>query len=117
MELTGKQVLDWHKANTAVAPALMDAVAQTLEVPVGALRGAAPRNGDVGVEEYLDDVLIELYLREWAADIGQDLAQVRGRAQQTLASLSFRNRDSISRDDVLGILRAVRSIDPDGSST
>jgi hypothetical protein len=116
-DLTGKQVLDWHKQNTAVAPALMNAIAQTLEVPVRALRGTAPRYGDAGAEDYLDDAVIESYLGEWARDIGQDLEEVRERAQQTLASLNFRNRDSISRDDVLRILRAVRSIDPDGSST
>ena len=113
-DLTGKEVLDWHKSNTSVAPALMEAIAQTLEVPVRALRGRTPRYSDAGAEDYLDDVVIERYLHEWAAEIGQDVQEVRERAQQTLVSLNFRNRDSISRDDVLRILRALRRIDPDG---
>lgn len=114
-DLTGKEVLDWHKHNTSVAPALMTAIAQALEVPVRSLRGRMPRYSDAGA--YLDDVRIERYLREWALEVGQDPTQLRQRAEKTLVSLNFRNRTSISADDVLRILHAVRRIDPDGSNT
>ena len=116
-DVSGQQILAWHKANTTVPPALMTAIAQTLSVSVVSLRGAASRSTfDAAATDYLDDVVIEAYLRDWAADLGQEPTQVRKRAHQTLASLNFRNRSEISRDDVLGLLRAIRSIDPDGSN-
>lgn len=120
-DLTGKEVLGWHKSNTSIPPALMTAIAQTLEVPVRALRGRVPRysaaGAGAGAEDYFDDVRVERYLREWAHEVGQDPKQIRKRAEQTLVSLNFRNRSSITADDVLRILRAVRRIDPNGSNT
>ncbi len=116
-DVNARQVLAWHSTNMTVAPALMNAIAETLDVPVRALRGAAPRYSSAGVDDFLDDAIIEEYLSDWAAEEGQDLTGVRERAQQTLASLNFRNQDDISRDDVLAILRALRRIDPDGTSS
>ena len=115
-EVDAPQVLAWHSANTTVAPALIRAIAETLDVPVRTLIGAPSRHGATEAGDFLDDAIIERYLNDWAAEIGQDLTGVRDRAQRTLASLNFRNRDDISRDDVLAILRALRRIDPDGAT-
>lgn len=117
-DLEGQQILAWHKRNTVVPPALMSAIADTLGVPTASLRGApeTQQTSDVGAIDYLDDALIERYLRDWAADVGEDLTQLRELTQQTLASLNFRNRKEITRDDVLGILRAIRSINSDDSN-
>lgn len=115
-DVNAPQVLAWHSTNTTVAPALIKAIAETLDLPASALRGAAPRYSTPGAGDFLDDAIVESYLSDWAAEIGQDPAGVRDRAQRTLASLNFRNRDDISHDDVLAILRALRRIDPDGIS-
>lgn len=111
------QVLGWHTTDTALAPALMEAIAETLDVPVRTLRGAPPRYSAASAGGFLEDATIEAYLSDWAAEIGQDPADVRERAQRTLASLNFRNQSDISRDDVLAILRALRRIDSGDAST
>ena len=115
-EVNASQVLAWHSGNTTLAPALIKAIAETLDAPVRTLIGAPPRHSATDVGDFLDDAIIESYLDDWAAEIGQDLTGVRERAQRTLASLNFRNRDDISRDDVLAILRALRRIDPGGTT-
>ena len=116
-DVSASQVLDWHSNNTTLAPALMNAIAETLHVPVQALRGAPPRYSTSVAGDFLDDAIIASFLSDWAAETGQDPAGMRERAQRTLASLNFRNQDSISRDDVLAILRALRRIDPGGTGS
>lgn len=114
-DIDARQVLAWHSADTSLAPALINAIAETLDVPVRALRGAAPRSA--GTDDFLNDAIIEKYLNDWAIEEGEDMSDVLERARRTLASLNFRNQDDISRDDVLAILRALRRIDPGGISS
>lgn len=116
-DVTAPQVLAWHSTNTTLAPALMNAIAETLHVPVQTLRGTPPRYSTADPRDFLDDATIAGFLSDWATEIGQDPASVRERAQRTLASLNFRNQESISRNDVLAILRALRRIDPGGTGT
>lgn len=115
-DVNAPQVLAWHSTNTTLAPALINAIAETLDVPVRTLRGAPPRYSAASAGDFFNDAVIESYLSDWAAETGQDLTGVRERAQRTLASLNFRNGDKISRDDVLAILRVLRRIDPGGGT-
>ncbi len=111
-DVSATEVLRWHSADTQLAPALLNALAETLDVPVRSLRGKRARTSALSLGAFLDDAIIANYLAEWAHETGEDPAGVREHAQRTLASLSFRNQATVSRDDVLAILRALRRIDP-----
>lgn len=114
-DVTVEEVFNWHRADTQLAPALMKAIAATLDVPLRSLRGAAVGKRGTTLEAVLDDATIAAYLAEWATDTGEDPSDVRDRARRTLASASYRNQADISRTEILAILRALRRIDPGGA--
>lgn len=115
-DVTVEEVFGWHRTDTKVAPALMKAIAETLDVPVRSLRGAAVGKIDISLSVVLDDEAIANYLIEWATETGEKPAEVRDRVKRTLASATYRNHADISRDEVLAILRALRRIDPGGAN-
>lgn len=115
-DVRATEVLRWHSADSELAPALLNAVAETLAVQVDALRGSRVRDKALDLSIFFDDATIASFLAEWAYETGKDPGGVREHARHTLASLNFRNQATVSRDDVLAILRALRRFGPGDAS-
>lgn len=116
-DVTVEEAFRWHSTDTNIAPALMKAIAETLNVSLRSLRGKRVGKDNTNLGAVLDDATIASYLAEWANETGEGPADVRDRVKRTLASASYRNRSDISREEVLTILRALRRIDPGGASS
>ncbi len=67
----------------------------------------SPRLADL-----LDDAVIAAFIDDWAQQTSRSIDDVRVEAARTLASLNYRNENSATRQDLLAVLRALRSMDP-----
>jgi transcriptional regulator with XRE-family HTH domain len=106
------QVFRWQRGDTTMTPALLTALADILATSPDSLRPHPAGRKAPRVADLLDDAVIAAFVREWAQQTDRAPSDVRAEASRTLVSLNYRNESSASRDGVLAVLRALRSLDP-----
>lgn len=102
-----QEAFQWEQNFTALAPALIDAIADELRVDRETLlKPSRPQSS----EDLFDDARIRAYLSAWADDVGVPADLIRDRTSRMLATAAFRNKSSGSVDDLLTVLRTLREI-------
>lgn len=109
--ITVSRVLHWQHGNTELAPALIQAIAETLAASPANLRVRPRAVQPSSASALLEDEVIAAFLTDWARQAGVSTDDIRSRARRTLASLNYRNEAEANRADVLAVLRALRRLD------
>lgn len=98
------QAFRWERTSTPLAPAMVEAIAQVVEVDVARLLGTVATVADV----FTDDA-VQQALAEWASEVGWSVGELTSRVRTTLAGAAQRNAGQPSVDAILAILTQLRS--------
>ncbi|GAA1292184.1 helix-turn-helix domain-containing protein [Saccharothrix xinjiangensis] len=107
-EVTIQQTFQWEQGTTALAPALIDAIADELGVDRQALLASAavPSERD----DLFDDSRVRAFLSQWADEAEVTVDFLRDRTAKMLATAAYRNKTSGSVDGLLGVLQVLKEI-------
>jgi hypothetical protein len=110
-EVSTKEGLRWELGGqTALAPALITAIASELAVDETALVASSRDRDRSGLHDLFDDARVSAFLADWAAEASVDSDRLRQRASATLAAAAHRNRTGGSVEALLDVLRTLRAI-------
>lgn len=108
-DLTPDSLFAWEQTPVPVAPALMTALAETVEVDPDELREPRVTVDDHSLE--FDDPSVVVAIAEWASSTGRSAASLQSQVRRSVQAAAARNRTTLDQAFVLKVIEVLRATD------